>query len=108
MDSHGITNNCLRRKRDTLYKRWTTGPPCAAGNASEIDASLSADPGVVSSIPARPILSWRLIMKYFLRSFSFLPLNHSRRAVVSYMRKYVHEVPANRLFKLAQEKTVVR
>ena len=31
-------------------------------------------------------------MKSFLRSFSFLPLNHSRRVVVSYKRKYVHEV----------------
>ena len=27
------------------------------------DVSLTADPGVASSIPARPILSWRLIMK---------------------------------------------
>ena len=27
--------------------------------------SLNADPGVVSSIPARPHISWRLIMKYF-------------------------------------------
>ena len=30
-----------------------------------------------------PILSWRLIMKLFLRSFSSLPLIHSRRVVVS-------------------------
>ena len=52
----------------------------------------------------RPILSWRLIMKQFLRSFSSLPLNHSRRVVVSYKRKYVHEVLVNCLFKLAQEK----
>ena len=51
-----------------------------------------------------PILSWRLIMKYFLRSFSFLPLNHSRRVVVSYKRKYVHEVLVNCLFKFAQDK----
>ena len=29
---------------------------------------------------------------------------HSRRVVVSYKRKYVHEVLVNRLFKLAQEK----
>ena len=55
-----------------------------------------------------PILSWRLIMKYFLRSFSSLPLNHSRRAVDSYKRKYVHEVLVNCLFKLAREKSVVR
>ena len=55
-----------------------------------------------------PILSWRLIMKWFLRSFSSLPLIHSRRVVVSYKRKYVHELLVNRLFKPAQEKSVVR
>ena len=43
-------------------------------------------------------------MKYFLRSFSSLLLNHSRRVVVSYKRKFVHEVLVNCLFKLAQEK----
>ena len=52
-----------------------------------------------------PILSWRLIIK-LVRSFSSLPLNHSRRVVVSYKRNYLHdlhEVLANCLFKLAQE-----
>ena len=43
-------------------------------------------------------------MNLFMRSFSSLPLNHSRRVVVSYMRKDVHEVMVNCLFKLAQEK----
>ena len=55
-----------------------------------------------------PILSWRLIMKLFLRSFFSLRLNHSRRVVVSYKRKYVHEVLLNRLFKHTQEKSVIR
>ena len=55
-----------------------------------------------------PILSWRLIMKWFLRSYSSLPLIHSRRVVVSYKRKYVHELLVNRLFKPAQEKSVAR
>ena len=32
------------------------------------------------------------------------PLNHLRRVVVSYKRKYVHEVLVNCLFKLVQEK----
>ena len=36
------------------------------------------------------------------------PVNHSRRVVVSYKRKYVHEVLVNCLFKLAQKKSVVR
>ena len=47
-------------------------------------------------------------MKYFLQSFASLLLNHSRRGVVSYKRKYVHEVLVNHLFKLAEEKCVVR
>ena len=40
--------------------------------------------------------------------WSSLPLNHSRRVVVSYKQKYVHEVLVNCLFKLAHEKSVVR
>ena len=36
--------------------------------------------------------------------FSSLPLNNSRRVVVSYKRKYVHEVLVNCLFKLVLEK----
>ena len=57
------------------------------------------------------IIFRRFIMKWFLRSFSSLPLNHSRRAVVSYKRKSVHKVLVNRLFKLAKAcpgKNVVR
>ena len=46
-------------------------------------------------------------MKLFLWSFFSLPLNHSRRIVVSYNRKYVHVVLVNCLFKLAQEKSMV-
>ena len=62
------------------------------------DASLTADPGVASLIPAQ---SHTFV---FLQSFSFLPLNHSRRIFVSCKRKYVHEVLVNCLFKLAWEK----
>ena len=47
-------------------------------------------------------------MKSFLRYFSYFPLICSRRVVVSYKRKYVHEELVNRLFKLAQEIIVVR
>ena len=43
-------------------------------------------------------------MKQFLGSFSSLLLNHLRRVVVSYKRKYVHKVLVNCLFKLAKEK----
>ena len=55
-----------------------------------------------------PILSWRLIMNSFLQSFFSLMLNHSRRVVVSYKRKYMHKVLVKRLFKLAQAKNVDR
>ena len=37
-----------------------------------------------------------------------LPFAYSRRVVVSYKGKYVHEVVVKRLVKLAQEKSVVR
>ena len=37
-----------------------------------------------------------------------LPSADSRRVVVNYKRKYVHEVLVNSLVKLAQEKRVVR
>ena len=35
-------------------------------------------------------------------------MNHTRRVVVSYKWKYLHEVLVNRLFKLVQEKSMVR
>ena len=63
-------------------------------------ASLTADPGVASSIPAR--------------SHTFVEIDHeiistvillpSAEFVDSYKRKYVPEVLVNCLFKLAQEK----
>ena len=68
------------------------------------DASLTADPGVASSIPAGSHTFMEIDHEIFPRSFSSLPLNHSRRVAVSYKGKYVHEVLVNCLFKLAQEK----
>ena len=53
-----------------------------------------------------PILSWRLIM--ISTVILLLPLIHSRRVVVSYKRKYVHELLFNRLFKACPGKSVVR
>ena len=51
----------------------------------------TGDQEVAGSTPAEVgnILSWRLIMKYFLRSFYPFPPD-SRRAVVSFWRKNVH------------------
>ena len=65
------------------------------------DACLTADPGVVSSIPAR--------------SHTFVEIDHEMISTVillpsadsfkkGYKRKYVHELLVNRLFKPAQEK----
>ena len=65
------------------------------------DASLTADPGVVRSLPG-PILLWRLI------TVIIIPSAESRRIVVGYNQKYVHELLVNYLFKLAQGKSVVR
>ena len=66
----------------------------------ESDMCLTADPEVAGSIPI-----W---------SHTFVEIDHetvillhstdSRRVLVSYKRKYVHEVPVNYLVKLAQEK----
>ena len=82
-----------------------TGPLSAVGNVSgyrcESDSKSRGhefDPG--------PVLYFR--GDWFLRSFSSVPLNHSRRVVVSYKRKYVHEVLVTRLFKLARKKSVVK
>ena len=69
-----------------------------------IDASLTADPGVASSIPSR-YNTFVEIDHEIISTVILLPsADHSRRVVVSYKRKYVHEVLVNCLFKLAQEK----
>ena len=57
-----------------------------------------------SAIPVRSHTFVEIDHEIFLRSFSSLPLIYSRRVVVSYKRKYVHELLVNRLFKPAQEK----
>ena len=49
---------------------------------AQLDGHLTSDQEVVGSIPAN-ILSWRVIMKYFLYVHSF-PSADSRRAVVSF------------------------
>ena len=80
-------------------------PPDAGSSVTCLatDAWLTADPGVASSIP--------------VRSHTFVEIDHEiistvillpsadllRRVVVSYKRKYVHELLVNRLFKPAQE-----
>ena len=65
------------------------------------DWCLTADPVVVSSIPARSHTFGEIDREIISTA---LPLNHSRRVFVSYKQKYVHKVLVSRLFKLAQKK----
>ena len=70
------------------------------------DASLTADSGVPSLILAR---SHTLVAidHEMISTVIFLPSDESsRRVVVNYKRKYVHEVLVNCLFKLAKGKSV--
>ena len=64
-----------------------------------IDASLTADLGVASSILAQSHTFVEVDHEIISSSFSSLPLNHSRRVVVSYKQKYVHKVLVNPLFE---------
>ena len=68
---------------------------------------LTADPGVISSIPARSH-TFLEIDHEIISMTILLPNADSRRVVVSYKEKYVHKVLVNCLVKLAQEKSVVR
>ena len=65
------------------------------------DTCLTADPGIASSIPARSNTFVKIYHE--LISMVILP-----RVVVSYKRKYVHEVLNNCLVKFAKEKRMVR
>ena len=61
-----------------------------AGLGGSVGCAVYGNQEVAGSTPAEVgnILSWRLIMKYFLRSF--LPSADSRGAVVSFWQKNVH------------------
>ena len=73
------------------------------------DACLTADPGVASSIPARSH-TFVEIDHEIISTVILLPSADSFKkgccqlVVVSYMRKYVHKLLVNRLFKPAQQK----
>ena len=68
---------------------------------------LTADPGVTILIPA-PSHAFVEIDHEIISMVILFPSADSRRAVVSYKQKYVHEVLVNRLVKLAQEISGVR
>ena len=83
----------------TIDGRVAQSVTCLATNAC-----LTADPGVASSIPVRPHTFVEIDHEMISTVILLLPLIYSRRVVVSYKRKYVHELLVNRLFKPAQEK----
>ena len=70
------------------------------------DTCLTADPGVASLIPAC-YHTFVEIDREIISTVILLPTTDSKRVVVSYKRKYVHEVLVNSLFKLSQEKSVI-
>ena len=73
--------------------------PCLA-----TDGSLTADPGVASSILARSY-TFVEIDHEIISTVILLPSAESfKKVVVRYKRKYVLEVLVNCLFKLAQQK----
>ena len=73
------------------------------GHLAQSVICLAADQGIMSLIPARS----RTLVEMDHERISVAihpPSADSRRVVVSYKQKYVHEVLVNRLVKLAQEK----
>ena len=67
------------------------------------DTCLTVDPGVASSIRASSHTFVEIDCE-IISTVILLPSAESRRVVVSYKQKYVHEVLVNCLVRLAQEK----
>ena len=84
------------------------GPVAQSVTCLTTDARLTADPGVKSSILARSHTFVEIDREIISTAISSLLLIHSRRVVVSYKQKYVHELLVNCLFKVAQEKRLDR
>ena len=69
-----------------------------------IGASLTADPGVANSIPARPHTYVEIDHEIIFTVILLLSAESFKKGCFcSYKRKYVHEVLVNYLFKLAHE-----
>ena len=72
-----------------MVNSWYAGP----GPVAQSVTSLTADPGVASSIPSRSHTFMEMNDHEIISMAILLPSADSRRVVVSYKRKYVHEVP---------------
>ena len=86
------------------YMYFFTGPRSTVDNVSAIDASLTPDPRVVSLMLAKSHTFVEIDHEIISTAILIPSAEHSRRVVVSYKRKYEHEVLVNCLSKLAQEK----
>ena len=92
-------------KRNPSFLTLNQNIPCGCSKElSQWDECLTADPGVASSIPVWSHTFVEIDHEIISTVILLLPLIYSRRVVVSYKRKYVHELLVNRLFKPAQEK----
>ena len=73
------------------------------GHVAQSITCLAPNPGVVSSIPAQSYIFVEIDRKIISKAI-LLPSADLRSVVVSYKRKYVHEVLVNRLVSFAREK----
>ena len=78
-------------RASVTFFAWSDSIAQLPASMAQSDVCLTGDQEVTVSIPAWSgnILPWRLIMKYFLQSFSVSA--DSRRAVVSFWGKNVHK-----------------
>ena len=91
---------------EMIMKGFWSGPAAQSVTCLSADTCLTADPVFGSLIPARSH-TFVEIDHEIISTAILLPSNDSRRIIVSYKQKYVHEVVVNHLVKLAHEKSVV-
>ena len=103
-----MKNSCpwkrIKTRGMSCNSLWMPGRVAQSVTCLATDKCLTAYPGVPSSIPVRSHTFVEIDHEMISTVILLLPLIHSRRVVVSYKRKYVHELLVNRLFKPAQEK----
>ena len=99
-----MMSSILLSLRILIYYLHMPGRVAQSVTCLATDACLTADPGVASSIPVRSHTFVEIDHEMISTVILPLPLIHSRRIVVSYKRKYVHELLVNRLFTPAQKK----
>ena len=101
-----VAERYLETKPSLIYRVSHMQPGRVAQSVTCLatDACLIADPGVASLIQVRSHTFVEIDHEMISTVILLLPLIHSRRFVVSYKRKYVHELLVNPLFKPAQEK----